>query len=388
MFAYNILKSRDDVEELLNKGHSYSSAILATIINLDNELKKQARRIAHDIDLNQCRVSLNPPIKNWWWFIDENVNQVWRTLTIICTYLTIAGMSFIAPRIFKGGTDFLGSIYSIILIFLASPGVKSLFHYFPKTLDQFFVRIGIPSINLNKVTLGLSTSSLLIVVITILMSPKISEFYQNRGLKYYKSNYLGAALDSYNRSLAWESDNTTAHFYIGLINEDLQNTESAISAYQTAEKSCKSDNINVCARTRNNLSRLYIKNKNYDSAISLLNRQEIYWTSDDVLVNFSLKKNKGWALYIQTYLLEAESILLEAIDIAKNSTDIISKSDAAAAYCLYAQVLDKLSIQVTGIRQDERCIYWDKCFEDNDRYLPEEISWHHIAQKKYLECKQ
>jgi hypothetical protein len=150
--VYEVLKSRDAVQKALNDKASYPGVVLTIVVKLDGDLKKQAKNIARAGDLAEYRASLNPSTTAWWWFFDRDANWFWSLLTILFIYATLAGMVYILPRLFRGGPDIWGALYSIVVAALTIPGVQSALQSLPNSMEQFIIKIGVPAYHLNKGT--------------------------------------------------------------------------------------------------------------------------------------------------------------------------------------------------------------------------------------------
>jgi hypothetical protein len=133
-YAYEVLRRRDEIQELLDGNDQYPGVVVPTIVKLDLDLKKQAAKIAREIDLSDCRASLHPGVQRWWWFFDQGSNWFWSLLAILFIYLTFAGMVYILPRFFKGGPDLWGALYSVLIVALALPGAAGALQSLPHTI--------------------------------------------------------------------------------------------------------------------------------------------------------------------------------------------------------------------------------------------------------------
>ena len=373
-----LLKSRDALQAVLDQSpQGMQTNMLLNIFELDRTLRrKYAKKITSKASLAEWRKSLYPPEQAWWWFLDQDTNWVLSSLSVVLTFLTVAGLVYILPRIFTGGLNGEIALFTILQTALTLAGAKgALTHTLPKTFEKFFIKAGVPEYHLNRVIFSFTLMSFVVVCGTYLSFPLLSDYYLSRGLQSFETKNYQKAMANYEKALALMPYNPQTRYYRALLYEDMQDLNAARSEYQLAVNSCIGKDFDICDAARLNLARLYILNKEYDVAISILERLEE--SSADAKFNYYIHKNWGWALFEQGHLERAEAYLLNAIDITKNSQDGIDKFEQASAYCILAQVSEKLGKDSEKTRE-----YWRKCLDYNERHLPEEKLWGDMAQKK------
>jgi len=205
---------------------------------------------------------------------------------------------------------------------------------------------------------------LLILVGTRLALPWIATKYTALGVHQFEQQQWGGAEAKFKRALQLNADEPQAHFWLGRLYEELQKPSEARPHYQLAAQSGVLD-------ASNNLARLYILDKNYSAAVSLLNQAlENEQATPDT--KHALLKNFGWARYEQDDLAGAESKLLEAIELQETAK---LEKNIAAPHCLLAQVLDK---QKKAAARSQ----WELCNQNAAGYNPDEDQWAILAQKR------
>ncbi|MCC5624279.1 tetratricopeptide repeat protein [Nostoc sp. CHAB 5715] len=160
-------------------------------------------------------------------------------------------------------------------------------------------------------------------------------------------------------ALKLNPSSAAAHYNQGAAYEDQQNYERAHAEYQLAIEG-------GVIEAYNNQARLYILQRNYDSAVSLLRIGLPLAKNERVRAN--MYKNRGWARLMQDRFTEAKLDLTQAIEL---------KSDRAPAYCLLAQVLEREGDKKSAL------VEWEKCL--GFAYQPktlEEDKWINLARQR------
>ena len=185
--------------------------------------------------------------------------------------------------------------------------------------------------------------------------PMLGRFYNERGIQhqYRKDPDLPRAREFYQRSARLDPGYAQAHYDLAAVEEDLEpeKPEIAINEYLLA--------INCDRRmfaAYNNLARLYLRRGNENDYENALTRLGTAWdlAPQDDDVQYSLRKNLGWANYALKHYSEAETYLRSAISLRK---------DNAAAHCLLAFVLmDRArTAGATGSSHDDKVT--DECMD-------------------------
>ncbi|MFM6347303.1 MAG: tetratricopeptide repeat protein, partial [Dolichospermum sp.] len=124
-------------------------------------------------------------------------------------------------------------------------------------------RLKIPERFWHEISAGFSFLLVIGLLGLRLSLPQIATQYNKWGLKNYKEGDWGSAEENYQRAIKLNPDDALAHFRLGVLYEELQKLDLARAEYQIAAQ----DNIPDAV---NNLSRLYILNKNNPAAANLL----------------------------------------------------------------------------------------------------------------------
>jgi Flp pilus assembly protein TadD len=189
-------------------------------------------------------------------------------------------------------------------------------------------------------------------------SPKLAIVANNYGFKSYQKGDFSKARTAWNLVTVLNPNNPAAPYNLGWVCEKLQDFKCAEEQYFT------SANLDLDA-AYSQLGRLYIKQKNYASAVNLL-FEGLKRATDDRII-YSIQKNLGWARLEQSRYQEALYHLEEAIKL---------DSDRASAHCLLAQVYE-------GMGDDKKAIEeWKTCLENAKPENADEDIWIGMARKR------
>jgi tetratricopeptide (TPR) repeat protein len=387
--ALEILCVRDALQHELARA-AIAPHRLQRIAALDTQLKQNAQRLTNALGsdtMTLYRNSLLQRAENWWWYLDEQLpphsldryDWVFNGLSFTSWTVSIALLINIASRFFSGGPDITGAIAVIVPTLLALLQAKSnLTDTGQQGFDGLLKQLKIPSF-LQAEAKFASTFLLLIGMLCFWAAlPKISERYSLSGLAGYRVGNLSDAESNYKRAIALDPNNVNAHYNLGRLYEDWWRFDEAKQEYRIAVGS-------DVARAYNNLARLYILDKNYPAAMSLLLREEelvkqqLSFPKDKQVIRpedqYNLAKNLGWVRFEQNRDAEAETFLRQAILIAKDPTVSKILPNRASAHCILAQVLNRHK-KPGAIDQWQQCIALG-----NPKETPEEDTWLHLANQ-------
>jgi tetratricopeptide (TPR) repeat protein len=180
------------------------------------------------------------------------------------------------------------------------------------------------------------------------------------GVENHVAGKLPQAESGYKFAVTLNPRLAETHYNLGAVYEDQQNYPQAHAQYQKAIEG-------GLVAAYNNQARLYILNREYERAISLLEIAMPLVKNKDAQIRYSFLKNRGWVHLLQGRLGEAYVDLNGAIAL---------KSDYAAAHCLLAQVLEQRG-KNTSVQQE-----WESCLRAAQPQIPEENEWMRIAQER------
>lgn len=381
----DVLKARDAVQVALKEQRSIPTSRLQKVIELDAALREKAELITKAVNcqkleqLAQWRESVHPPAEAWWWRLEslapphpwDVCDWLWKGLTVAAWTANLSLLVNIATRFLSGGVGLAGAAAVILpSIFALLQASSELTKAGQEGFDKLLEKLSIPKQYREEAKLA---SALLLsgILISIWFSlPLISKFYNRQGLKNYNERDLGEAEQDYLKAISLNADNIEAHYNLGNLYEEWQDLEKAKKEYQIAVAGNLAD-------AYNNLARLYIQEKKYPQAATLLAKGLVFAQKQNSLpeVRYSLFKNLGWARLEQGRYEEAQQTLQAAIGISRNPEAAKYISNPGAAHCLLAQVLDKQK-QPTALEQ------WQKCCQLGSRLNPDEDTWLHLSQEK------
>jgi tetratricopeptide (TPR) repeat protein len=377
-----VFNARDAVQQALKDEKSIPNSRLQKVIELDEHLRNNAERITRAINgktadkLQSWRESIQPSAEAWWWKLDAIAPHPWDIWDWLWISLSIAGWTAnisllvnIATRFLVGGVGLLGAaavtLPSILALLQAgSQFTKSGQEGFDKLLDKKIPKQYHQEAKLVS-TLMMSGS----LVIFWFALPSISDMYNHNGLKNYDEKNLGTAEQDYLRAISLNADNVDAHYNLGNLYEEWQDLEKAKKEYQLALSG-------DLPEAYNNLARLYIREKKYPEAASLLKKGLVLAQKENSTpeIKYNLFKNLGWVRLEQGRNEEAQHNLQAATGITKNREAVKYIRNPSAAYCLLAQVLERQ--KQTALEQ------WQQCAQLGSKLNPDEDNWLHIAHKK------
>ncbi|AOW98666.1 hypothetical protein BJP34_03700 [Moorena producens PAL-8-15-08-1] len=366
-----VLTARDTVQAELRNQSNIPIGSLIKVNDLDNRLKKENHKITTVVDLTEWHSILNPKVDAWWWFFKppkhrwDYLDWLWKILTVVFLTSSLSLTVDISSRFLSGGPDTLGAFVAAtqsVLTLLA--GRSALTKPGQESIKRALTRLNIPNYLWEEVSCGIAFSLFIISVTFRLSLPEIAVFYKNIGDRYiFDENsppQFAAAISSYKRALVLNPDYVEPHYKLGVVYEKLQDKEKAIAQYKIALQ----DDID---RAYNNLGRMYITNKKYYQASSLLLRGLDLTKKDKV--RYNLLTNLGWARLKQNRYAEAKRRLQDAITLDK---------EKAPAYCLLAQVLEETGDNNTAIIMKN----WESCLGYASSYNIDQDKWIDQARQR------
>lgn len=364
--------ARDQISELLQRTPKTLVPHQTQLLALDLALRDYAWAIVEVANLRQMRKSFNPSDQAWWWFLDQDLpphkwdrfDWIWQTLTISGWTINLALLGDIASRFVMGGIGVGGATAVILPTILTGLKARSDLQEKGQDVIKFiFEKFGIKSHFREEAKL-ISTVALLIIFGGLWLSlPSISRLYNYLGDRSLEAGEIEEAENNFKRAIALNSDNTEAHYNLGYLYEDLQDTEQAIAHYEVAV-------AQDFPAANNNLARLYLLTDRESEAIALLREGLVELDesqTDNPDLRYNLLKNLGWARYRQEATDEANKYLIAAEEVAQTSTTPVT--NVAASYCLQALNLQDSDQPEAAIAQ------WQKCCETGNIDNPDEDKW-------------
>jgi len=260
-----ILAARDELQRALKDEQSIPPDLLSQIYDLDAKLKGKADKINRVIALADYRESLPEPPQDWWWQLDsKNANLLLKGLAVLTWTGSLGLLANISSRFLSGGVGVVGAAAIFFPSFLTMLQARSeLTEAGQQRFENTLVQLGVP----HQYRESIKFLTLLMLFGFLLgfwfLIPTISEIYNQQGLRSAKNGNLGTAQENYQRAIALDPDNVSAHYNLGNLYEDLQEFDKAKTEYLIAVQG------NV-PEAYNNLGRLFIQQKKYPEAVSLI----------------------------------------------------------------------------------------------------------------------
>ena len=373
-----LLRQRDRIQHLIDQlskqpdTPALSPQLWADLADDDDQVEKWNDHLLVLEALPKWRTSLNPPDSHWWWWPKAKEQKpflgwLWNGLTIALLTVTLALAKDIATRFFTGAPGIwssIGAIAPVVLTLLATGGVLT--KVGQQIIEAYLTRRGASERYwpLTKCALALGVLGLFFWGHSAGLPWAAVKYHQN-GTQQYQAGRLATAQASFERALALNPNFPAANHALGLTYEDLREFKQARVEYAKAVKAGYLESVN-------NLARLYIlEDEAYDSAVVvvLTALQDNERDADDQELEYSLRKNLGWAWFEQERFVAAQGELIRAIRIEAQLEG--SRPDA---HCLLAQVLDAQEEDADKVKAE-----WETCLRKISR--PEDDRWAGMATK-------
>jgi tetratricopeptide (TPR) repeat protein len=388
--ALEILTARDALQIALEREKPVPIDVLDEVIQLDTRFQANAIRLTGAINKNSAgelarwRKSVKPSAEAWWWRLesiesptDKRMSDwVWKTLSFGIWAANISLLVNIASRF--GGAGAVGFFDPLPVIIPAIGAIVSAGNKIP-TFESLLKRIGIPKYNLETTKFFGTVAVFLVLIGGSNVPPDLSKWANSDGLEKFDDGDFSGAEKEYKKSISLDGNNIDAHYNLGNLYEVWMETANAKKQYQMGV-------AHKFPKAYNNLGRLYIIEKKYPQAASLLVRglEEAKNNNSSPATKYSLYKNLGWVRLKQERYPQAKEALKQAIDISGNPANKESIHNPGAAHCLLAQTLDKLK------QPEAETIELQKCSRhppQPDKFDPDEDTWHDLATQKLANPK-
>ncbi|MCU0552824.1 MAG: tetratricopeptide repeat protein [Leptolyngbya sp. Prado105] len=384
----SILTARDEVQASLQDTSQTTGAHLEKVYQLDCLLKRQSEAISQIRGAGKYyatwQESFNPSERSWWWKLvapklgwSENFDWLWKASSIASLTISLGLLTDMASKFFSGGTDTVGALtisVQTVLTLLTAGGVLT--KAGQETLQQTATRLRLPKLHWYKVGAGFAALTLFSLIGLQLSLSHFSSLYSSWGHHDYRKGDWSSAEQHYKRAIHLNANNADAHFRLGRLYEDLQNSDAARAEYRLALQGNK-------PLTYNNLARLSILKKDYAIAVSLLLKglESARSQPADSEIRYLMLKNLGWARLEQKDYAEAKVQLESAIDLRNRELKDRLEENIAAPHCLLAQVL-----QAQGSKEQAKS-EWETCLGNANRGNPDEDAWV-LKANQFLNTKE
>jgi tetratricopeptide (TPR) repeat protein len=357
-----LLLARDAVQEQLSDRRKDAASTVLQITELDAELYDLVSKSPHRQRLQDWRKTVAPGPEAWWWYLDQesshiqwgNRNWVWDGLAIVFFALGLALSAEIARRFLSGGPDQLSWVYiaiQAVIALLAIGGALT------KTGQALLARLfrGLPAYRWAQVRLAIALLFVGAALAFCATLPRIAQDFHNLGSDKYALGELLTAQQYFERAILLQPEYYEAHYYLGILHEDLLDYDAALAEYQYAAKG-------GLDTAYNNAARLLILMDKPAEAVTLLEGQ----SAEDEDTQLQMWKNLAWAW-----------VELEAYANARSRLrDILARQpEHAAANCLMAITLEGLG------RAEEGATARANCIRLTGSAFPEEVRWRLLVQE-------
>jgi len=407
------LTQRDAVQAQLDEAAFVSADKLTRLDTLDAGLKSHKALIVTTIDQEKWRSLLHIPDSSWWWHFEpqalvpwlekphpwlEKFDWLWKLLSLFALTFSVTVVLDTLNRVAGEGLNTRGMfpvVLQVILTILG--GTAALTEQGQKALESVMTRLRIPRHYWQEFSLVVSVLVLMIVVaVHEYHLPNVARNRYTQGIEAHATGQFNSARQLFQQAIALQPDFVEAHYDLGVLYEDLQETAAAVSEYQLVVQSDFQElPLLTQLRAHNNLGRIYIIQEDYRAAwIPLERGLGLIMEADlaDLEVgfeNYNLLKNLGWVRVEEGHFTDADLYLQEALDVAVEIEEAITTDEViakqlelstrpAAASCLYAQVLE-------GLEQPEQAkFFWTDCLRYGRRSNVDEAGWMAMARERLL----
>lgn len=405
------LTQRDAIQSILDEAVSVSAVQLTRLDALDTTLKSHKNLIFNTIDQGKWRSLLNVSDSAWWWHFEppalflwlekpirglDRFDWLWKLVSLFALTFSFTVVLDTLGRVAGEGLNSNGMFLVVVQVLLTLiGGTAALTKQGQALLESIMTRIRIPKHYWQEFSMVVSVGIMLVVLaIYQFHLPSVAANRHQQGIDAHKAGQFDSAREFLQQAIALRPDFTEAHYNLGVLYEDLQDTDAAVEHYQLVVQSDVNDlPILAQLRAHNNLGRLYLIQEDYRAAWTPLERGLSLVTAegehDPVVLyeKYNLLKNLGWVRVEEEHYQDADLYLFEALEIAQEiemaialdgglTEDLELEKQPAAASCLYAQVLDGLD------ESDEAESYWKDCLRLGRRSNADEAQWMAIARER------
>jgi len=317
---------------------------------------------------------------------------LWRSGKLVLLGVNFTLIGTIATRFLCGGSGLLeigGVIFSTFISLLQTENALT------RTRQKGFVKLmkfrRIAEYWYEEIQFSVTVIVFAFLLGIYLNFSWFSEFYKQEGSHLQSPPpasqefpNLASAEEKYLKAIELNPDNLDAHYKLATLYEELQDLTNGKKHYLIAAKGGFID-------AYNNLAYWYLRDNKNAEALELLEKAKRLlaekdekldqFTEDEkrnlAVQKYSIYKNLGWARFKQNRSEDAIANLLVAISIAKNPAYQKFIRNPGAAFCIYAQLLEK---EDKKLSQEN----WRKCLNLAEGRIinTEEEQWLYEARKK------
>ena len=384
-----------------------SSALLTEIRTLDQAFKNTIRRqwqplkgshkkkLAQAFD--QWRQVRRPQEEVWWWYLPQLLlvgNRSERIIDVVALLFLLAGLTGaieIISRFVASGEGF-GLLGALMVTVQTALGLFGSSFFVSKraqnVIEPLMRNLPFSDGSLTRTKLQVSIGFFLFILLCYqILLPIFGSLHYHWGLDNQAADQFSQAEAYYKRANTLQPDNVNAHYQLGILYEDIQQYDQAISQYNLAIKGKKDSTAEQRTFATNNLARLYLlqgKPSDYDKARKLLyqaqalfeNEQEKF--TDPTETAIKLHKNLGWVWFKQDLPHQAIAELENSIKMGVGA----EKLKIISSHCLLAQAYEQAKELDKAKQQYQRCIDHKPTGADEKKLLPEEVRWLILAEQK------
>lgn len=220
----------------------------------------------------------------------------------------------------------------------------------------------------KKQKLGLGVGLLLMssLFILLIFAPSIASLLNRKGYENYQNREYSNAEFLLKLALKFNPNFNPARYNLGVVCQEKEDLDCARTQYEIVMQDRSDPPTSSSALS--NLSRLYIRDKQYDKAIQLL--KQALGNTEDPEIKAALHRNLGWAYFKLKRYPEAQWHLQTAIKLS---------GDRALPYCLLAQVQEAQKNQQGALK------FWQSCLTKIDDRNLDEVAWEALARQRLEE---
>ncbi|MDY6936089.1 MAG: CHAT domain-containing protein [Cyanobacteriota bacterium] len=194
----------------------------------------------------------------------------------------------------------------------------------------------------------------------LLLGPRISDFFNDRGIKQYRNNRLQHAKIYYQLAIGFNPFNHKPYYNLGWqCEQQFHDIPCAQKYYQ------KSMSLGSSSARASYIRSLLLHDRDLTKALKIVEEglPFVKYKGDEA----SLLKSRGWIFFEQNRWEAARKDFEDAIELAE---------DSPHTYCLLAQTLEKLA------RFEEAKLAWEKTLVHAENRIEEQASCIALAEKR------
>lgn len=268
----DVMVCRDSVQELVTNNTTAAVNAIERIVKLDRQLKLQVKSLLlRGKIISESWSAVLPEKSGWWWQIDNTqiydlqspVSHLWGGISLLLLIVSFLIILLRTQHLWKNGLEALSGAALVVQVLIGGGFITEQGRVFANRLlssSRFFRRIG---------TASLLAAAQLFFILTLIINavalPALATLMHEQGLTAMRQRNVGDAESFLNIAYGLDSRYTGSLVQLGILLEEMGDTDSAKSYF---EQAVVADSHQVIGLYR--LAELYADEGSTQHAIDLL----------------------------------------------------------------------------------------------------------------------